>query len=281
MIAPSSLQRHLIAWNMVRGGIGDFGTRPDGIRDDDGVLGNRTKEAIKAFQRAYGMEETGIQNPELGATLRHQVSRLDADVNSLGLRALAVALKEWVAGIKEEPMGSNGGPRIAEYFAVCERDGKPVKIRSGEWCAASASWCVKQALARSRRNGEEAPHGFRVSGVEIQRDLEESGAWVAAEYVRKGLQSLIPGDLVILSRSGAWTRHVCRLVAWKGDTIWTLGGNESNRWMLTPRKLSDAQLLGFGSYPHREEKWTQADKERVSSLCPGTRQAMVSEAVCR
>lgn len=276
-MSPTNLQRHLIAWSCIRGSSSDYGTRVGGLRDDDGVIGDRTREAIRAFQRTYGMGETGIVSQELEAALKYQVSRLDTDVSSLGLRSLSVALKEWVAGIKEEPMGSNGGPRIAEYFAVCERDGKPVKIRSGEWCAASASWCVSQALAR--RNGEKVPHGFRVSGVEIQRDLEESGAWVAAEYVRKGLQSLIPGALVILSRSGTWTRHVCRMAAWRGDTIWTLGGNESNRWMLSFRKLSGADVLGFGGYP--EPTWTEEDENAVEDLCPGTHGAKISEPVCR
>src|SRR5690606_27197121 len=135
--------------------------------------------------------------------------------------------------------------RIRDYLAPCVRDGKLLRLTSGEWCAASASWCAFQA----RREGERLPHEYRAAGIELQRDLERAGAWRAVEAVRAGQYSPRPGDLVILDRSGGWTRHVCRLVAFRGDWLWTLGGNENNAWRLTPRKVGDSKLLGFGAYP--------------------------------
>src|SRR5690606_19831 len=113
------------------------------------------------------------------------------------------------------------------------------------WCAASASWC----LEAGRRIDEELPHGFRVSGAELVTDLKERGRWRPIEDVRRGRYEPGRGDLVILSRDGGWTRHVCRLVALRGQYVWTLGGNEGDEWRLTPRRLSDARLLGLGAYP--------------------------------
>lgn len=261
-----------MAFNILRGGLGDYGIRADGVRDDDGSIGPRTKDALSAAAAIFGLT---------GPTwVEKTVARVEAEVASgpshvaasLGFRALAVALREWCAGVCEEPPGSNSGPRIAQYFQVCDRDGRPVGMRAGEWCAAAASWCVE----RARREGERVPHGLRVSGKELEDDLKP-GAWMPIEHVRSGLYRLRPGDLVILSRAGTWTRHVCRLVAHRGDTIWTLGGNENNRWRLTARKLSDGDMLGFGAYP---ASWTEEDERRVAELCPGTAAKMVSEAVC-
>lgn len=241
LMTPVEIQRHLIAFNVIHGGLGDYGTRADGKRDDDGVIGQRTRDAAAAFARAYGKVGTDA--------LREAVAALPDDA-TLGMRALAVALREWCAGVCEEPPGSNRGPRIAEYFAVCERDGRAVTMTAGEWCAASASWCTKMAL----REGERAPHGFRIGGAELEGDLKRgaySGRWVSIDDVRVGRYTPRPGDLVVLARPGAqaWARHICRVVALRGSTLWTLGGNERNTWRLTPRRLSDTDLRGFGAYP--------------------------------
>lgn len=237
LMTPVEIQRHLIAFNVIRGHLGDYGIRADGVRDDDGIDGPRTREAFAAFRRMRG-GSAGTDE------LRASVAETQFGA-SLGFRALGFALREWCAGVKEEPPGSNTGPRIREYLKNCVRDGKPLRLTSGEWCAASASWCAFQA----RREGERLPHEYRAAGIELQRDLEKAAAWRPVEAVRAGQYSPRPGDLVILSRAGTWTRHVCRLVAHRGDWLWTLGGNESNRWMLTPRRLSDPKLLGFGAYP--------------------------------
>lgn len=243
---PPTVQRHLIAWGVIRGGLADFGVRGDGSPDDDGKIGPRTRKAIQAFQRALGFPETGEVDAALVEALRCEVFRLHEDVPSLGLRALAIALREWANGVQEEPLGSNTSPRIKEYFEVCERDGKAVKMRAGEWCSAAASWCVYQALL----SNEASPHGFRIGGMEIQGDLTRSGHWhplseaIAGKYVPK------MGDIVVLTRptAASWTRHICRLVTWTPNGFWTLGGNEGNRWRLTFRRVEDGQLLGFGSY---------------------------------
>lgn len=243
-----ALQRHLIAWSALYPCFADpvdFGTRGDGVRDDDGVIGPRTRRALEVAQRVLGM--VGAPHSDMLAALRPfpAAMGLRGISRPLGERALARALIEWLGGVKEHPKGSNGGPRIAEYFSVCDRAGRPVTMRAGEWCAASASWCAEQAA----RAGEKLPHGLRVSGAELVTDLKERERWRPIEDVRRGRYEPGPGDLVILSRAEGWTRHVCRLVAMRGQYLWTLGGNEGDEWRLTPRRLSDARLLGLGAYP--------------------------------
>lgn len=246
-MTPVQLQRHLIAWSVLHPELADprdFGTRADGIRDDDGIMGNRTLFAMAGYRSATGA--MALMQPELYEHLRATVA--EPVSGSLALRALAVGLREWCDGVREEPPGMNKGPRIADYFAVCERNGRPVQTREGAWCAASASWCTKQAL----RPGEALPHGLRIGGAELEGDLkraQHSGRWLPASEVRDGGRQPRPGDLVILSRAGSWTRHVCRLVSLSEGRLWTLGGNESGTWRLTPRHLSDPKLLGFGVYP--------------------------------
>jgi hypothetical protein len=54
---------------------------------------------------------------------------------------LTLAFARDELGVEEEPRGSNDGPRVREYLAA-------VHMPPGvAWCAAFASWCVKQASA--------------------------------------------------------------------------------------------------------------------------------------
>lgn len=54
------------------------------------------------------------------------------------IKALAIAQKE--LGVKEQPPGSNSGPRIREYQAATSLGGT-----GWPWCMAFVCWCFKQA----------------------------------------------------------------------------------------------------------------------------------------
>src|SRR5690606_25151579 len=174
LVDTATLQRYLIAFNVIRGGLGDYGIRADGVRDDDGIDGPRTREAFAAFRRMRG-GSAGTDE------LRASVAETPAGA-SLGMRALAVALREWCAGVKEDPPGSNTGPRIRDYLAPCVRDGKLLRLTSGEWCAASASWCALHA----KREGERLPHAYRAAGIELENDFKDAKAWRPVADVRAG-----------------------------------------------------------------------------------------------
>lgn len=166
---------------------------------------------------------------------------------SLGMRCVLVARREMERGVQEEPLGSKTSARIREYFANCERNGKPLGLTKGDWCAAGACFAATRALLP----GETLPHRYRASGIELQQDLTAAGGWRPLSSVANGEFAPEPGDLVILKRgTEAWMRHVCRVVEvdLAGGTVTTIGANENDRWSITKRPLA-APLLGFGEYP--------------------------------
>lgn len=170
---------------------------------------------------------------------------------SLGARAVAWS-RGYLGRTDLERQGSNKSPEIAAWLAPCVRraTGAPLHLVSGEWCAAFA--CA--AAEAVRRPGEALPHGYRASGIELEQDANEGGAYRSVALARDGWLPA-EGDLVILSRGGGragWERHVCRFVRWIDESAWifeTIGGNESNAVRLTRRTLGDADLRGFIEYP--------------------------------
>jgi len=121
---------------------------------------------------------------------------------ALGPRAVGVALAELAEGVREQPLGSHAGPRIATYFAPCVRavpapgggvEQLPVGISSGDWCAAFASYCAQHAA----RDGEAIPHAYRASVAELWKDAEASATSRPPSYRPR------PGDLAIYARDGS------------------------------------------------------------------------------
>ncbi len=55
--------------------------------------------------------------------------------NNIGAAALAVARRE--LGVKENPAGSNWGPRVSVYL-------KNIGLGPAPWCAAFGEWCLEQ-----------------------------------------------------------------------------------------------------------------------------------------
>jgi len=169
---------------------------------------------------------------------------------TLGERAVAFSRHEMHSNVQEEPPGSNAGARIREYFRPALRDGKPLGITSGNWCAVAACYAMQQSLV----HGDVTPHGYRVSGLELERDAKVSSRWRSIELARTGSRLPEQGDLLILQRgaAGSWTRHVCRVVERDGTGCSTIGGNEDNRWRITQRLWNDLAILGWIVYPYRE-----------------------------
>ena len=167
----------------------------------------------------------------------------------LGERAVDVSLAELLRDARERPLGSNAGPDVARYLAGAVRYGRLLGLAEGEWCAAAACWAAEQA----RREGEAIPHAWRASGIEIQRDAQQEGAWRSVSMIRLGGYRPRRGDLAIFQRGdpGSWKRHVARLEIAPDDAgrYRTIGGNECDRWRLTWRALGDADLLGVVAYP--------------------------------
>lgn len=199
--------------------------------------------AWRAFEACAGAEEAVPDTqPGGGAPWLDPMA-------SRGERALLWSLNEMHNGVREEPPGSNTGPRVRFYLAPCERAGKRLGLTVGAWCAASA--CAAELA--TRLPAEPAVHPYRAGGVEIEQDAKVRGDWRVAG---PGLDPR-RGDLAIYRRmtpqdpTGAYSRHVVRVeIAPNAMGAWrSLGGNEQDEWRLTERSLDDPALLGFVLYP--------------------------------
>lgn len=199
----------------------------------------------------------------------------------LGERCLDLALDELARGVRANPHGQpNTGPRVREYLAGCVRDlngdgatepHELLRLTVGNWCAAFQSWLLEQCIAP----GEERPHLYRASVVEMELDARERGLWHSAAEVRAGAWSPNRGDLVIWDRSDpkdpstAWHRHVNRFLWWttpEWETFETVGGNEGRTIMRQRYQggaLSSPKLLGFISYYQRPTRCEVPRAERV------------------
>lgn len=161
-----------------------------------------------------------------------------------GEAALAWSLRERDA----LPGGRPSAARIAEYFAPAERGGKLLHMTAGNWCAAGACFALAQVLGST--DFTRMPHGYRVSGLELEQDAQQRGTWLDAASARAGRRPA-PGDLAIFNRgqAGDWTRHVGRVVTADEQGFQTLDANGPGAaWALVRRGWDTAPLRGFVVY---------------------------------
>lgn len=201
---------------------------------------------------------------------------------TLGERCVAFAENELKNGIKEDYPNSFTSPRIKEYFKCCTRkiNGKEISqinFTAGNWCAASASFCMINSLLP----GELAPHGCRLGVVEIVSDLQLKGLWRPIKQISNKMYQIRIGDLVVFDRSQpnkpetSWFRHIGRVYDINNDGFRCISGNSGGCWKISNHKYSQQNLLGFGEYPDVNYKtnftpeqdidWSQLD---VTQLAP-------------
>lgn len=171
---------------------------------------------------------------------------------SLGCLALALSIAELDAGVREEPLGSNDGPRLRLYREHAVRNGLPLDAGSGPWCAYAASWAAWMAWHHLGDGAPDVPHSWRASVAELVSDARKVGAWHPAGdgYVPQA------GDLAIFSRGHAnpllgGEGHVGRVERLEGDVLVTIDGNVGDAWARVRRLFRLA--LGFIAYPQPVE----------------------------
>jgi len=167
---------------------------------------------------------------------------------TLGERCLTWCLTEALAHPHPD------AARIAWYHAVAMRDGKPLGIKAGNYCASAQSRSMVECLLR----GDVKPHEPRAAVVELQSDAVSRGFWHSTAEVRSNKWLPRPGDLAIYDRtnsadpSTSWQRHVNRVIRLSADNTQYehLGANElGGAWGREWSHLSNAKLLGFIAYP--------------------------------
>lgn len=133
-------------------------------------------------------------------------------------RLLEKALTQY--GLKEIP-GAQNNPEIMKYFHAIGQDW--VQGDETAWCSAFINWCAKQA-------------GFEYTGRLNAR------SWL---NISQRVNSHTRADIVVLWRENptSWKGHVGIPVNEDEDSIWVLGGNQSNMVRVSP--YPKARLLAY------------------------------------
>lgn len=140
-----------------------------------------------------------------GAVTRPQPAQAKSRGSTLGAQALDVARSEAARGVKEEPPGSNDGPRVREY-----QRGKG----GNYWCAHFVSWCVNQAGS--------SPFGHTGSVATLRSWGQNNGRYTPAAQAHPQ-----PGDIFTKQRRDKQGRVV------GGHTGFVLDYDPSSRRMRT------------------------------------------------
>lgn len=141
---------------------------------------------------------------------------------------LRVAFGELDLGVREEPPGSNRGPRIDVYLPAWarERPGPP-------WCAWFATWVLEQALGDQNvlgRTGGTSTLTARAQAADLWRPK--------ASYLPS------PGDLFMM-KTGRGKGHVGFVSGYRAGRIETVEGNSGDRVRHGARELADERITGF------------------------------------
>lgn len=142
-----------------------------------------------------------------------------------GEQALQVALQE--VGVKEQPPGSNRGPRVDQYQGGS---------KGQYWCCHFVSWCVEQT--------GKSPFGHRAAVSSLRKWGKSNGKYTPSERAQPQ-----PGDIFTKSRYDKAGKlvggHTGFVQSYNPDnrTVRTVEGNVRDKVMELTRSLSS--LDGF------------------------------------
>lgn len=142
----------------------------------DGVFGEKTRQAVLAFQAARGLPRDGIAGAKTFSALRASDVPSPASAPSSALRSRILDLARAEVGTRESG-GDNRGP-VTKYQRFFGRGVEP-------YCADFLSFVVTRA-------GK--PLNFAYTPY-LERHLKETGAW-------KGRSNPQPGDIVMFDING-------------------------------------------------------------------------------
>lgn len=243
------------AVNAIQTRLKQLGIDPGGI---DGAFGLKTDAAVRLFQarstdaKGDPLDVDGIVGPDTwealfgGGTVT--TSRdLGGAPSALTAKVLGIAKGE--VGVREDPLGSNRGPKVDEYLSAVSQSllGQP-------WCTAFLYWVFREA---STDLGIDNPfpktagvhNAWRLSGKSRPADDIVTVAEAAKD------PSLIRPGAVFFIDTGLGHGHVGLVVANLNGTLVTIEGNTNDDggrngigvFQRSTRKISQINL-GFAHY---------------------------------
>lgn len=185
----------------------------------DGLFGPATEAAIKEFQSAAGLTETGRVDRQTFSSLARPMSNALASIGeaaTLHNAVLSFAAKHLDAGSREVG-GNNMGPWVRLYMDGNEGQDWP-------WCAGFVSFCIKQASAE-----------MNVS-LPVQRtfscDVLADWGKRNNSFVRGSSSNLMsrvkPGDIFLVRKSPTDWVHTGFVTSLSGEYCQTLEGNTND-----------------------------------------------------
>jgi hypothetical protein len=184
----------------------------------DGIFGYLTKHAVMTFQNNYcdlygqPLQVDGVVGAKTwGALFGHAMKQTFED-SPFARETIRIALDE--LGVKEDPPGSNNGPRIKEYLRCV---GLPV---GNAWCAAFVYWSAEQAAAHQNRMNPLIKTASCLTHWHLNRVGEKLNASRAIAHP----ELIQPGSIFILDR-GKGKGHTGLVTGILENQLFTIEGN--------------------------------------------------------
>jgi lysozyme family protein len=198
--------------------------------DVDGDFGQQTVAAVRLFQartfdaRGDALSVDGVVGRATWNALFSEAAETPpaahaAPASDLLRKVLEVAAAEEREHIREQPPGSNRGPRVDEYLRAAGLD--PTR-GSYAWCASFVVWCFERA-ARALGLASPVP---RTAGV---HDMWQKAGRAGFRRIPCEVAVADPGQLrpghVFFIDTGRGHGHVGLVAGCEGGTIATIEGN--------------------------------------------------------
>ncbi|MEG2347965.1 MAG: peptidoglycan-binding protein, partial [Cetobacterium sp.] len=187
----------------------------------DGVFGEGTREAVKAFQRTSGLDDDGIVGPSTWGALHSEI-----DTQYVGGEGVEKFLNVAISQLGYHEQWEN----MTKYGAWYGMNGV-------SWCAIFVSWCANRA-------------GILYNTVPRYSYCANGANWYRNRnrYGRRGQYTPKPGDVIFFydaSEDDPYY-HTGIVEYVEGNTVYTVEGNASNSVRRNSYDLSHWKIHGYG-----------------------------------